>query len=111
MRRTLESLSAAVLPAAFLFTWALLAPTFSPAAARVDVGVAVGTPPPPPPAGVVVGPIGVAPGPGYVWVDGYWNWVNGGWVWVPGRWILPPRRHAVWVAPRIEFRWHGGHWR
>ena len=22
-----------------------------------------------------------------------------------------PRAHAVWVAPRVEFRWHGGHWR
>lgn len=111
MRRILESLSAAVLPATFLFTLALLVPTFSPAAAHVDVGVAVGTPPPPPPATVVAGPVGVAPGPGYVWVDGYWNWVNGGWVWVPGRWVLPPRGRGVWVAPRIEFRWHGGHWR
>jgi hypothetical protein len=88
----------------------LLAPTFSPAA-RVDLGVVVGTPPPPPPAGVVAGPVGVAPGPGYVWVDGYWNWVNGGWVWVPGRWVLPPRAHRVWVAPSLEFRWHGGRWR
>jgi hypothetical protein len=82
----------------------LLAPTFSPAAAQGDLGVVVGTPPPPPPAAVVAGPVGVAPGPAYVWVNGYWNWVNGGWVWVPGRWVLPPRAHAVWVAPRIEFR-------
>ena len=44
------------------------------AAARVDLGVAVGTPPPPPPPGVIVGPVGVAPAPGYVWVPGYWNW-------------------------------------
>jgi hypothetical protein len=111
MRRILESLNAAVLPAALLLTLALLVPSFSPAAAHVDLGVVVGTPPPPPPAAVVPGPVGVAPGPGYVWVDGYWNWVNGGWVWVPGRWVLPPHGHGVWVAPRIEFRWHGGRWR
>src|ERR1700728_410863 len=111
MRRILESLSATALPVAFLFTVVLTAPTISPAAAYVDVGVAVGTPPPPPPTAVVAGPVGVAPGPGYVWVDGYWNWANGGWVWVPGRWELPPRGRGVWVAPKIEFRWHGGHWR
>ena len=88
----------------------LVAPTFMPAA-HVDFGIAVGTPPPPPPAAYVAGPVGVAPGPGYVWVDGYWNWVGGRWVWVPGAWVLPPHGHRVWVAPAIEFRWHGGRWR
>ena len=89
----------------------LVAALWLTAAARVDLGVAVGTPPPPPPPGVVVGPVGVAPAPGYVWVPGYWDWVGGRWVWVDGRWILPPRARAVWVDPRIEFRWHKGHWR
>ena len=89
----------------------LIAPAFVAAAAHVDLGIAVGTPPPPPPAAYVAGPVGVAPGPGYVWVDGYWNWVGGRWVWVPGAWILPPHGHRVWVAPALEFRWHGGRWR
>jgi hypothetical protein len=80
------------------------------AASRVDLGIAVGSPPPPPPTAVVT-PVGVAPGPGYVWVPGYWDWVGGQWVWVEGRWILPPRRHAVWVAPIVDFRLHRGHWR
>jgi hypothetical protein len=43
MRRILESLSAIVLPAAFLLTLAPLVPSFSPAAAHVDLGVAVGS--------------------------------------------------------------------
>ncbi len=81
------------------------------AAGRVDLGVAVVAPPPPPPPGVIVGPVGLPPAPGYVWVPGYWDWVGGRWVWIEGRWILPPRPHAVWVDPRIEFRWHRGHWR
>jgi WXXGXW repeat (2 copies) len=82
------------------------------AAARVDLGIAVGAPPPPPPPpAVVVGPVGIAPGPGYVWVPGYWDWVAGRWVWVDGRWVLPPRPRAVWVEPRMEFRLHRGRWR
>ena len=81
------------------------------AAAKVDLGIAVGGPPPPPPPAVVVSPVGVAPGPGYVWVPGYWDWVGDQWVWVDGRWILPPRPRAVWIAPALEFRWHRGHWR
>jgi len=88
----------------------LIAPTFMPAA-HVNLGIAVGTPPPPPPAAYVAGPVGVAPGPGYVWVDGYWNWVGGRYVWVPGAWVLPPPGHKVWIAPSVEFRWHGGRWR
>lgn len=80
------------------------------AAAHVDLGIAVGSPPPPPPTAVVT-PVGPAPQPGYVWVPGYWDWVGGRWVWVEGRWILPPRPHAVWVTPVLDFRWHRGHWR
>lgn len=80
-------------------------------AAHVDFGIAVGTPPPPPPVAAVVTPVVPAPGPGYVWVPGYWDWVDGRWVWIEGRWVLPPRGHAVWVAPAIEFRLHRGHWR
>jgi hypothetical protein len=89
----------------------LVAAVWLTAAARVDLGVAVGTAPPPPPAAAVAGPVGVAPGPGYVWVPGYWDWVGDRWVWVDGRWILPPHGHAVWIDPKIEFRWHKGHWR
>ena len=82
----------------------LLVPTFSPAAAHVDLGVVVGTPPPPPPATVVAGPVGVAPGPGYVWVNGYWNWVNGGWVWVPGvLGIAAARAQNVGCAAGLNF--------
>ena len=77
---------------------ALLIATAFVAAARVDLGIAVGTPPPPPPAAYVAGPVGVPPGPGYVWVDGYWNWVGGRWVWVPGAWVLPAHARRVWSS-------------
>ena len=80
-------------------------------AARVDFGIAVGAPPPPPPPAAVITPVVPAPGPGYVWVPGHYDWVNGAWVWVEGGWMLPPRPHAVWVAPRVDFRLHPGHWR
>jgi hypothetical protein len=93
-----------------LVTAVLIAPLFI-AAARVDLGIAVGTPPPPPPATAVITPVGPAPGPEYIWVPGYWDWVGGSWVWVDGRWMLPPHRRAIWVAPAIEFRLHRGHWR
>lgn len=67
--------------------------------------------PPPPPHEV----IGASPGRGYVWVGGYWGWLGGHREWIPGRWERPPRRHAVWVAPRWEHRGHGyayvhGYW-
>lgn len=58
----------------------------------------------------------VRPGPGYVWIAGYHRWEGRAYVWVPGRWELPPRRRAVWVAPRWQRRHDGyyfreGHWR
>jgi hypothetical protein len=88
----------------------LIAVLLTMAAARVDLGIAVGGPPPPPPV-TAVAPVGVAPAPGYVWVPGHWDWVGGNWVWVEGRWILPPKPRGAWVAPSLEFRWHRGHWR
>ena len=86
------------------------------AAARVDIGVEVGTPYPPPPAGYVAGPVGIAPGPGYVWIGGYYNWARGRYVWVPGRWGFPPHGHRIWVAPYAHpyhghYHYHRGHWR
>ena len=81
------------------------------AAARVDLGIAVGTAPPPPPPTAVVTPVVPAPGPAYVWVPGHYDWVGGRWVWVEGGWTLPPRPHAVWVAPAVDIRLHRGHWR
>jgi len=88
----------------------LIAP-FLIGAAHVDLGIAVGTPPPPPPVANVETPTVVAPAPGYVWVPAHWDWVDGRWVWIDGRWTLPPRPHAVWISPRVEFRLHRGHWR
>jgi len=97
---------------------ALLAASAVTAAARVDIGVEVGTPyPAAPPPGYVAGPVGVAPGPGYVWINGYYNWVGGSYVWVPGRWELPPHGHHVWVAPYAHpyhhghYHYHHGYWR
>jgi hypothetical protein len=81
------------------------------AAARVDLGIAVGSAPPPPPVVVALTPVVPAPGPGYVWVPAHWDWVDGKWVWIDGRWMLPPRPQAVWVAPTVDFRLHRGHWR
>jgi hypothetical protein len=93
-----------------ILTAALLVGPFLISATHVDLGISVGTPPPPPPV-VAVGPVGVAPGPAYVWVPGYWDWIRGRWVWVDGHWVLPPRVHAVWVPPAVEYRLHRGHWR
>jgi hypothetical protein len=69
-----------------------------------------------PPAAVVhVRP--VAPGPRYVWVPGYYRYDRRAYAWTPGAWVVPPRRHAVWVAPRwAHDRRHGwyfvaGYWR
>ena len=52
----------------------------------------------------------------HVWVSGYHRWDGHRYYWVRGYWAVPPHRHAVWVAPRWEYR-HGGyvfvagHWR
>lgn len=94
-----------------LITIALFIAPLGISATHVDLGVAVGTPPPPPPAPVAVTPAIPAPGPGYIWVPAHWDWVDGRWVWLDGRWMLPPRPHAVWIAPRVEYRLHRGHWR
>jgi hypothetical protein len=81
------------------------------ASASTRVYVRVGPPVP------VVEVRAVAPGPGYVWVAGYHRWDGRVYAWVPGRWVAPPRRRAVWVAPRwVHDRRHGwyfveGHWR
>jgi hypothetical protein len=80
-------------------------------AARVDLGIAVGTPPPPAPVAVVTTPTVPIPGPGYVWVPAHWDWVDGRWTWIEGRWMLPPRPRAVWVEPRVDYRLYRGHWR
>jgi hypothetical protein len=88
----------------------LLAP-FLISAAHVDLGIAVGSAPPPPPVPVVAAPAVPAPGPGYIWVPAHWDWVDSRWVWIDGRWMLPPRAHAVWIAPTVDFRLHRGHWR
>jgi hypothetical protein len=58
----------------------------------------------------------VRPGSRYVWVPGYWNWAGSRYVWIGGRWALPPRPGAIWVAPRVVYRYHhpyyyGGYWR
>ena len=58
----------------------------------------------------------VSPGPRYVWVPGYYRWNGRAYVWSAGSWVVPPRRHAVWVAPRWDHGRRGwffvaGHWR
>ena len=55
------------------------------------------------PPALYVEEVGVAPGPGFVWIGGFWGW-NGHWVWQAGHWGHPPRRGALWVAPRYVFR-------
>ena len=58
----------------------------------------------------------VRPSVRHVWVGGYHRWDGRAYVWTPGHWDLPPRRHAVWVAPRWNHRRDGwvfreGRWR
>ncbi len=89
-------------------------PFVTPASARVDFGISVGSAPPPPQ--VAPGPVGVAPGPGYVWTNGYYDWNGGSWVWVGGRWAQPSHGHRVWVGPayRVDHGhhyYHRGYWR
>jgi len=91
---------------------AVLAGCASEAAVRGSAVVRVGGPPPQPRRELV----SARPGPGYVWVAGYWGVRGSRYVWVSGRWERPPRRGAVWVAPRYERRhgsWVvlGGWWR
>ncbi len=58
----------------------------------------------------------VAPGPDFVWIAGHWHWNGNRWVWNRGYYARPPRRGAVWVAPRFEAHeggsvFIGGYWR
>jgi hypothetical protein len=58
----------------------------------------------------------VAPGPDFVWIAGHWHWNGNRWVWNRGYFARPPRRGAVWVAPRFEAHeggslFIGGYWR
>lgn len=60
--------------------------------------------------------IGARPSVEHVWVEGWWVWRDGRYEWHPGEWVVPPRRGAVWVAPRWERRDDGyyfvdGYWR
>src|ERR1051326_1014147 len=85
----------------------------SPAFARVDVNLGIGTPPPP--ARVEVVP---APRPGYVWAPGHWAWSGHRYAWREGHWMREHRGYH-WVPDRwTEYngprgsRWHyeAGHW-
>jgi hypothetical protein len=78
-------------------------------AARVDVGIRIGTPPPPlrvervPP-----------PRAGYVWVQGHWRWVHNRHVWRQGYWVRG-RRGQHWVDARWRrcgpnWCYRHGHW-
>ncbi|HET9209701.1 MAG TPA: hypothetical protein VFR03_04850 [Thermoanaerobaculia bacterium] len=88
---------------------------FAPAAsAYTRVGVRVYAPLPP----IRHERVLVRPGPRYVWVPGYWRWepYRRHYAWVGGSWALPPYAGAVWVAPRVVYRYHhpyyyGGYWR
>jgi hypothetical protein len=56
------------------------------------------------------------PGPEFVWIAGHWHWNRNRWVWNRGYYARPPRRGAVWIAPRFEAHeggsvFIGGYWR
>ncbi len=90
--------------------FALLSFCPTPASAQVAVSIRVGTPPPPPPA--VVYQRWPAPYHGAVWIPGHHEWVNGRWVYVGGYYGYPPRRGAVWIAPRYHHGYYyPGYWR
>jgi hypothetical protein len=78
----------------------------------VNVGVPGGyyvAPPPPPPPVYAVPP---SPGYGYAWVPGFYVRAGNHYRWTTGYWTRPPRRAAVWVAPRYQRnRYHPGYWR
>jgi len=85
-----------------------------PAFSQVHDGLGIRIGPPPPPQEVVV----VRPYPDAVWIAGYYEWLpaRGVYVWTPGRWVRPPRRGAIWVAPRWqrhrgEYVYYPGRWR
>jgi WXXGXW repeat (2 copies) len=86
---------------------------FAPAASAYPrVGVRVYAPLPP----IRHERVLVRPGPNYVWVPGYWRWEGRRYAWIAGTWVLPPRPGAIWVGPRVIYRYHhpyyyGGYWR
>ncbi len=89
--------------------FALLSFCPTPASAQVGVSIQVGTPPPPPPHPYHRW---AAPYPGAVWIAGHNEWVNGRWVYVGGYYAYPPRRGAVWIAPRYHHGYYyPGYWR
>ena len=65
----------------------------------VSAEVVVSEAPPP----VIVEERPVAPGVGFVWIPGVYVW-EGHWRWERGHWDRPPRRGAVWVPHRYEYR-------
>ncbi len=77
-----------------------------------DIHIRIG--PPPPRHEVII----ERPDRDAVWIPGFHEYDPGGrvYVWRPGRWDHPPRRGAIWVAPRYRRR-HGeyiyspGRWR
>jgi hypothetical protein len=78
----------------------------------VGADVAVSEPPP----AAVQETVVAAPGPEYIWIGGYWGREGGHWRWEAGHWARPPRRGAVWVAPKYYHRsghdvWVPGSWR
>jgi hypothetical protein len=100
-----RSLRHLILAAVALVALVAFAP---PAAAAVDIGVAVGGPPPAP----YHEHRWARPYPGAVWIPGYHEWRDGRWVWIGGYWGYPPYPGAIWVGPvyRHGF-WHHGYWR
>lgn len=79
----------------------------------IGVGVNIGSPAPyfvAPPRPVYVVP--PSPGYGYVWVPGYYVPKGKRQRWTSGYWMRPPRRGAVWVAPRYYGKkYYRGYWR
>jgi hypothetical protein len=67
--------------------------------------IVVRTPPPPPRRSRAMFR---APRHGMVWTPGFYGWRGGRYTWMPGRWAVPPRRGAMWVAPRWR-RTRGGY--
>ncbi len=95
------------LPALLLFTLLIGIPATGCTAHpphRTVVTYEIRKAPPAPRREVVV----ARPSPGYVWVAGHYVWkpARNSYAWVAGKWTRPPRRGAVWVAPRYQKR-HG----
>ena len=105
------------LPALLLFTALVSVPTTGCVAHpphRTAVTYEVHKAPPAPRREAVV----ARPGRGHAWVAGHYVWrpASKKYVWVAGKWVKPPRRGAVWVAPKYEKRrgrviFVAGYWR